>query len=110
MSLEMTACRSSGFASPPLMYSRVKRPCVMNSGMTNLPLSCVDLAHSGTFAQRVYYSAKYLSITPLRVAGSTTPVMIDHPLVLRLKSSCRLPEAPDLVFPSICLPAGGEYR
>ncbi len=28
---------SSGFVNPPLMYSRVKRPCVTNNGMTNLP-------------------------------------------------------------------------
>ena len=33
----MAACLSSGFASPPLMYSRVKRPGVMKSGITILP-------------------------------------------------------------------------
>src|SRR5215831_13324066 len=38
MSLEMTACRSSGFAIPPLMYSRVRRPCVMNSGINDPPV------------------------------------------------------------------------
>jgi hypothetical protein len=29
---------SSGFANPPLMYSRVKRPCVMKIAMSNLPM------------------------------------------------------------------------
>ena len=35
---------------------------------------------------------------------------IGHPMVLWLEGTGCLPEAPDLVFPGVCLPAGGEDR